>query len=178
MASDARSIPGVVGVVSPYTSGSDAISRDGTIGFMLVQFAEQADAVPDASVAILKELRTTHDRDGFEVELGGQVITAGEQAPPSTSEALGIAAAIVILLLAFGSVVAMGLPLVTAFTGLAISLFLIGLLALRFDFSTETRAFTAMIGIGVGIDYALFIVTRYRESLQAGGSVEDAVVKQ
>jgi len=177
MAADARSIPGVVGVVPPYTSGSEAISRDGTIGFMLVQFAEQADAVPDASVAILEEIRTTHDRDGFEVELGGQVITAGEQAPPSTSEALGIAAAIVILLFAFGSVVAMGLPLVTAFTGLAISLFLIGLLALRFDFSTETRAFTAMIGIGVGIDYALFIVTRYRESLQAGGSVEDAVVK-
>ncbi len=177
MAADAAAIPGVAGVISPYAPGAGAISTDGTIGFMLVQFAEQADAVPESSVQALHDLRTAHDRDGFQVELGGQVITAGEQAPPSTSEALGIAAAIVILLFAFGSVVAMGLPLVTAFTGLIISLFLIGLLALRFDFSTETRAFTAMIGIGVGIDYALFIVTRYRESLHEGASIEDAVAR-
>ncbi|HET8521628.1 MAG TPA: MMPL family transporter [Thermomicrobiales bacterium] len=175
MTAEAKAIPGVVGVIPPYAPQVGAIAPDGKTGVLLVQFAQQANAVPAASVDALYNLRATHTTAGFQVELGGQVITAGEQTPPSKSEALGIAAAVLILLIAFGSVVAMGLPIVTAFTGLASSFFLIGLLANWVNLSTETRAFTAMIGIGVGIDYALFIVTRYREGLDGGLSVADAV---
>lgn len=176
MMEEARSIDGVVGVIPPYANGADGVSEDGSTGIMVVQFAQAADEVPSASVDALYDIRETYDGEAMQVELGGQVITAGEHAPPGESELIGMAAAVVILFLAFGSLIAMGLPLVTAIGGLMTSLFIIGLLALTMNFGTQTRAFVAMIGIGVGIDYALFIVTRYREGLHAGASVEDAVV--
>ncbi len=176
MMAEASAIDGVVGVIPPYAEGANAISDDGTTGIMMVQFAQSADEVPPASVDALHDLRDRYDGQGMQVELGGQVITAGEHEPPGQSELIGLAAAVIILFFAFGSLIAMGLPLVTAIGGLVASMFLIGLLALTMNFGTQTRAFTAMIGIGVGIDYALFIVTRYREGLHAGASVEDAVV--
>lgn len=175
LARDAAAIPGVVGVVSPWDTQPPAISRDGNIGAIVVQFAEQADRVPSSSVDALMALRDGAERPALQVELGGQVITSSEKQPPGSSELIGIAAAIIILLVAFGSLVAMGLPLITAFAGLFASVLITGMLALWFDFNTETRAFTAMIGIGVGIDYALFIVTRYREGLHRGESVETAI---
>jgi putative drug exporter of the RND superfamily len=173
----AQEIPGVVAVVPPYAPGTQAISEDGRIGFVYVQFAEQANSVPSSSVDALYAIREAHNRDGFQVELGGQVVAASEQHPPGTSEALGVIAAVVILLVTFGSVIAMGVPLLTAFLGLIASLFIIGLMALTLDFSTETRAFTAMIGIGIGIDYALFIVTRYREGLASGLDTGASVIQ-
>ncbi|HAX25073.1 MAG TPA: MMPL family transporter [Thermomicrobiales bacterium] len=176
LARDAAAVPGVVGVVSPYDTKPPAISADGRIGAIVVQFAQQADRVPSSSVDALMGLRDGAIQPGVQVELGGQVITVSEKQPPGSSEMIGVAAAIVILLLAFGSLVAMGLPLITAFSGLMASVLIIGILGLWLDFNTETRAFTAMIGIGVGIDYALFIVTRYREGLHRGESVETAIV--
>lgn len=176
MMAEVQAIDGVVAVIPPYANEADGISADGHTGIMVVQFAQSADEVPGASVDALHDLRQTYSRDGFQVELGGQVITAGEHAPPGESELIGMAAAVVILFFAFGSLIAMGLPLVTAIGGLVATVFLIGLLALTMNFGTQTRAFVAMIGIGVGIDYALFVVTRFREGLHAGASVEDAVV--
>lgn len=176
LARDAASIPGVVGIVSPWDTQPPAISPDGRIGAVVVQFAEQADRVPSSSVDALMTLRDGAARPGVQVELGGQVITVSEKQPPGSSELIGVAAAIIILLVAFGSLVAMGLPLVTAFSGLFASVLITGVLALWLDFNTETRAFTAMIGIGVGIDYALFVVTRYREGLHRGDDIETAIV--
>jgi putative drug exporter of the RND superfamily len=175
--SEAQEIPGVVGAIPPYAPGTRAISEDGQIGFIHVQFAEQADSVPKESLDALYDIRDAYSHDGLQVELGGQVIAASEQHPPGTSEALGVIAAVIILLITFGSVIAMGVPLFTAFLGLIASVFVIGLMALTLDFSTETRAFTAMIGIGIGIDYALFIVTRYREGLASGLSTGHSVVQ-
>lgn len=176
MVAEAKAIDGVVDVIPPYAEGANAISADGTTGIIVVRFAQAADEVPAASVDALHDLRDRYDGKGMQVELGGQVITAGEHEPPGQSELIGLGAAVIILFFAFGSVIAMGLPLVTAIGGLVASMFLIGLLALTMTFGTQTRAFTAMIGIGVGIDYALFIVTRFREGLHAGASVEDAIV--
>jgi putative drug exporter of the RND superfamily len=177
MVARAQEIPGVVRAVPPYVPETNAISEDGEIGFILVQFEQQADAVSSESLDALYEIQEEYGTQGLQVELGGQVITASEQTPPSASEGLGVVLATFILLLAFGSFIAMGLPLGTAFVGLITSVFVIGLLALRLDFTTETRAFTAMIGIGIGIDYALFIVTRFREGLHNGLDVESAVVQ-
>lgn len=177
MRSAAEDIPGVIAVIPPYAPEFGAISADGKTGIMVVQFAQSADEVPEASVDALYSLRTSYEGSDLQVELGGQVITAGEQAPPGESELIGIGAAVVILFFAFGSLIAMGIPLVTALAVLMASLFIIGLMALTMNFSTQTRAFTAMIGIGVGIDYALFIVTRFRESLHEGSYVEDAVME-
>lgn len=177
MVARAGEIPGVVRAVPPYVPETNAISEDGRIGFILVQFEQPADAVPSDSLDALYDIQDEYGTARLQVELGGQAITASEQTPPSASEGLGVVLATFILLLAFGSFIAMGLPLGTAFIGLITSVFVIGLLALRLDFTTETRAFTAMIGIGIGIDYALFIVTRFREGLHNGLDVESAVVQ-
>ena len=102
-------------------------------------------------------------RQGVDVEFTGDWFDSGGL--PST-EAIGLLAAVIVLLLAFGSVVAMGLPIVTALFGLGITLGCIGLVARLFTTPAFTAQVAAMIGIGVGIDYALFIVTRYRDALR------------
>ena len=111
---------------------------------------------------------------GLRVELGGD--TFAEQSS-SGGEGTGFLAAMVILLLAFGSVLAMGLPLLTALFGIGSGISLVGLAVNLVDMPSFSDQAVLMIGIGVGIDYALFIVTRYREGLQAGLPPEDATVR-
>ena len=105
----------------------------------------------------------------LQVELGGSMFT--DQTQPA-SEAIGILAAVLILLLAFGSLLAMGLPIMTALFGIGIGLAIETLLARVLDVPSFAPQVTAMIGIGVGIDYALFISTRYREALHEGANPE------
>ena len=109
--------------------------------------------------------------------MGGIVATAGEREPPGSAELVGLAAAAVILLIAFGSVTAAGLPILTALLALIPAFFLIGIGASFVNLADFTPQFAAMIGIGVGIDYALLIVTRFREALARGMTVPDAVAK-
>ena len=109
----------------------------------------------------------TLQQTGVQVELGGQV--PENFAPPSgTAELVGVAVALVILVFAFGSVIAAGLPLAVALVGLGIGSSLITLLAAVTDVSTTAPTIASMVGIGVGIDYALLLVTRYVEGLRAG----------
>jgi RND superfamily putative drug exporter len=171
----ARDLPGVVAVASPYEPGGGGVSRDGRIAYATVQYAEQAKAIQKSDVEKLIDLADGAKGNGLTVEAGGQVVEFNEGAPPGASEAIGVVAAIFILLVAFGSVVAMGLPLATAIFGLLASFALIGLGAHLLDFPIFITSFAGMIGIGVGIDYALFVVTRYREGLHTGRSVEDSV---
>jgi RND superfamily putative drug exporter len=118
----------------------------------------------------------TADRDGVRVELGGQAIQLAQQGPVS-SEAIGLAVAGFILLVALGTVVAAGLPLVTALFGLGIASALIGVLAAIVPTPDWSQTLAAMLGIGVGIDYALLILTRYRAALAAGAEPRAAVVE-
>ena len=111
---------------------------------------------------------------GFQVDAEGAVVRLAEREPPGSSELIGISAAIIILLLAFGSVVAMGLPIVTALIGLSSGFFLVGLASRFINMPSFAPQFIAMIGIGVGIDYALLVVSRYREEVGRGSSREDA----
>ena len=113
---------------------------------------------------------------GFAVELGGNPISSAVTAAPGPSEGIGITAAILIMLLAFGSVVAMGLPIITALAGLGIGVALLELLTHLLVVPNFSPEMAAMIGIGVGIDYALFIVTRYRQGIFEGRDPRDAVV--
>ena len=114
------------------------------------------------------------EREGVQVEFGGSWFS-DVQMP--ASEVVGIIAAIVVLLVAFGSLIAMGLPIVTALIGVGISLAGIGVLANVLTTPNFAPQVAAMIGIGVGIDYALFIVTRYRDALHRTSSPEAAVVE-
>src|SRR5262249_10307032 len=111
----------------------------------------------------------------LEVRLGGQLIQQSER-PSLSGEGIGILAAIVILLIAFGSVLAMVLPIAVAIAGIAVGLPVIGLLTHVYPLQSFATTLATMIGIGVGIDYALFVVTRYRQGLHAGLDPEEAVI--
>ena len=168
-------LEGVEFVTSPYATGAN-VSDDARTAFATVHFRGQQGDVPESSVERLLELLDGVRGPGLAIDAGGEVIAGFEQEGPGKSELFGLAAAALVLLIAFGSVIAMGLPLVTALLGLAVGFFLIRFFALALDISTFAPAFAAMLGIGVGIDYALFVVTRFREGLAAGWSVEQSLV--
>ncbi|GIW04126.1 MAG: membrane protein [Thermomicrobiales bacterium] len=174
--SEAAKLPGVIAAVSPFDRPG-AISPDGTYAYATIQYARPAHEIPAKDV---DQLLALVDRSGgadLQIEAGGQVIAATETEPPGKSELIGIALAMVILLIMFGSVIAMGLPIVTALVGLGTGVMVTTLAANIFDMSTFTPAFLSMIGLGVGIDYCLLIVTRYREGVHHGLPVEDAIAR-
>ncbi len=169
-------LPGVVGVSSPYDNPAAFVSRDGRIAYATAQYATRASTVaPESIDALFAAVDAANaPAQGLRVEVGGPVAQAGEQTPPGRSEIIGLVAAAVVLMLAFGSVVAAGMPIVTALFGLGSGILLIGLLTRVLPMSQFTPAFASMIGLGVGIDYSLFILTRFREEVGRGAPVPDA----
>ena len=172
----AAQLPQVLSVASPYEEPG-RISPDGTIARITAQYEVGANEVEEPSIEELFSWRERVTREDLQVELGGIVATAGEREPPGSSELVGLAAAAVILLIAFGTVTAAGLPIFTALLALIPAFFLIGVGASFVNFASFTPQFAAMIGIGVGIDYALLVVTRFREALTTEETVTEAVVK-
>jgi RND superfamily putative drug exporter len=165
--SEIGEVPHVVSVEDPYATPG-AISPDGRtlVAHARLDVVNPVDMpVPDTEAMIA--LADAADRPGLEVALGGQTITQGEAAEIG-SETLGLAAAAVILLLMFGSVVAAGLPLLVALAGLAVSSTLTGLLIAVVDAPDWSTSLATMMGIGIGVDYALLMVTRFREWRAAG----------
>ena len=154
---------------------SPRISRDGTIGLASIELERPAWDVPVESGERLIELADEADGDGVRFEVGGNLI---REAQGGTSpEMAGLLAAAVILLIAFGSIVAAGLPILVALFGLGISATLIGVLAGFVETPDFAPAVAGLIGIGVGIDYALLIVTRFRSALASGADPRAAVVE-
>ena len=156
--------------------GVDALqlSKQQTIAIAPLTTANNPGSDAAATAKRIEALaRPLRDR-GVDVEFSGGWF-ASASAP--ASEVVGVIAAIVVLLIAFGSLIAMGLPIMTALVGVAISLASIGVIAHGVTTPSFTPQVAAMIGIGVGIDYALFIVTRYRSALHQTGSPEEAVVE-
>jgi RND superfamily putative drug exporter len=170
-------LPHVSAVVSPYTAGSRAISPDGTIGFATVTFNEQASQLPKAAIQRVITSAEAARSPALQVELDGQAIEQAQRASLGFATLVGILAAMVILLISFGSFVAMGLPIATAALGLATGIGLIGLTSQIIDIADFGSQLALMIGLGVGIDYALFIVTRYRENYRSNGGDVDAAVQ-
>jgi putative drug exporter of the RND superfamily len=169
-------LPHVAGVVSPYDAGANAVSKAGTIGFATVEFDQKANLLPKAAIDRVINTAEAVRSPALQVELGGQAIKQAQQTSLGFATGVGLIAAVVVLLLSFGSLLAMGLPIVTALFGLGAGLGVIGLgshLVDMVDFSSELAL---MIGLGVGIDYALFIVTRYRDAYRDnGGDVRGAL---
>ena len=161
---------GVVGVSDPFAPDAAAISADGRTGYLDVTYDLDTltGAQLDDALAVTDEART----GGVQVELTGALASLTADDP--SSELIGIGVAIIVLLVAFGSVVAMGLPIVTALLGIFVGASAVGLLAAVLDIPEFSLILCAMIGLGVGIDYALFIVTRHRQHLHDGMTVEDA----
>jgi RND superfamily putative drug exporter len=170
-------LPHVTGVRGPFDPGvRGQVSPDGHIAYGVVQFDALADDLAKPVVQRIVDTARAAARPGLEVELGGSPIAKAENASPGSSEVIGVFAAIVILLIAFGSVIAMGLPILTALFGIGISIGLIDLFSRGITVPTFGTELAAMIGIGVGIDYALFIVTTYRTRLHDGAEPRDATV--
>jgi RND superfamily putative drug exporter len=164
-------------VTSPFTAaGAHQIARDGTIAYAVVQFDAATADLPSKAVKAVISTAQAADHAGFEVQLGGDPISSVVTAAPGPSEGIGVSAAILIMLLAFGSVVAMGLPIFTALFGLGIGIGLLELLTHVLVIPVFAPEMAAMIGIGVGVDYALFIATRYRQGLFEGRAPRDAVI--
>ena len=168
--------PGVLGVVAPWQPGG-SVSADGRTGLGAVRLAaEIAEQVPVEQARELIAAVDAADRSGLELALGGQVPALAEQGEIG-SEGIGLLAAAVVLVLTFGAVVAAGLPIAVAVVGLVVSSALIGLLTAVLAVPDWATSLAAMMGIGVGIDYVLLLLTRYREQLARGLDPTAAVVR-
>ncbi|WP_445527183.1 MMPL family transporter [Streptomyces cyslabdanicus] len=161
---------GVASVDDPYTTR--AVSQDGTTAYASVRYKVSGMELEDSSRTALNEA-ARHARDaGLTVEIGGDALQTAPQT--GASEVIGIAIAAVVLVITFGSLLAAGLPLLTALIGVGIGVSTITALAHTLDLGSTTSILATMIGLAVGIDYALFIVSRYRAELAEGREREEA----
>jgi RND superfamily putative drug exporter len=171
-------VPSVAGVRSPYVpTGVAQISRDGKTAYATVDFTKLAQLIPKRDVLHVVNLVKAARVPGLQVEIGGQAIEEASQAPPSNSEAIGLLIAAVIIFLAFGSLLGVALPLLTAAVALSTATFAIGLFSHAVSINSIAPTLAALIGLGVGIDYALFVVTRHRHGLKGGLEPEEAAVR-
>ena len=153
---------------------TQSVSPDGRVGLIRLQYPT-AESLSAADLDRLKSVvAQERDRTSLRLESGGELYFTFEESAAGTGEIVGIAAAMIILLLAFGSVIAMGLPIGLSLFGLALGISSLSLINLVFDIPSWAPQVASMIALGVGIDYALFLVTRHREFLALGLSVPEA----
>ncbi|MFD3790080.1 MMPL family transporter [Streptomyces cyaneofuscatus] len=174
----------ITGIVGELRSGSDqiasvadpfeakAVSQDGSTAYISVSYKVNSMELTDATTDSLKDAGKDAQDSGMKVEIGGDAL----QVMPHTgaAEIIGVAIAAVVLVITFGSLIAAGLPLLTALIGVGIGVSLITALATVLDLGSTTSTLAMMIGLAVGIDYALFIVSRYRAELAEGREREEA----
>ncbi|MBX9424716.1 MMPL family transporter [Streptomyces lateritius] len=160
----------IVSVTDPYTA--QAVSRDGSTAYVSVAYKVNAMELTDETREALTQAGENAQGKGLTVEVGGDAL----QTMPATGagEIVGVVIAGIVLVLTFGSLVAAGLPLLTAIIGVGIGVSSITALANVLDLGSTTSTLAMMIGLAVGIDYALFIVSRYRAELAEGRDKEDA----
>jgi putative drug exporter of the RND superfamily len=165
----------VTSVDSPYQDQA-RVSRDGSIAYATVTFDKQAGDLPKKAAQPLIDAAKKVRGPDLQVELSGPVVARALEEPPSATEGIGLLAAIVILFVAFGSLLAMSLPILAAIFGVGIGSVFVVLLSHVLTVPSFAPYIALMIGLGVGIDYALFIVVRYRSGLHDGLDPEEANV--
>jgi len=173
-----EALPHVSEVSSPYArGGAGAVSDDGKIAYATAQFNVTTDKLNDGEVKKIMDTAQAAGGNGLRVEVGGSPAeeVRGEE-EESSSEGIGVLAAIVVLLISFGSVVAMGLPILTALFALGVGISVITLFTHVFNTAEFAPQLAFMIGLGVGVDYALFILTRFRNGLDEGLDKREAAV--
>ncbi|PWI16154.1 hypothetical protein DI272_19755 [Streptomyces sp. Act143] len=161
----------VVSVTDPYQT--DAVSKDGTVAYISVSYDAPSMELKDSTRDALEAAGDQARDSGLTVEVGGDALQAGAE-PGAVGEVVGLAIAAVVLVITLGSLVAAGLPLLTAIIGVGIGVSTITALAKTLDLGDTTSTLALMIGLAVGIDYALFIVSRYRGELAEGRDREEA----
>lgn len=174
-----ENVRGVASVVSPYApGGSSQISRDGTVAFARVTWNKPAASVTKVDAQNLIAAAQSADGPNISVSLSGQSITNSERSGLGKSVVVGVLAALAVLLLVFsGALLASLMPLATAILALGICASSIGLLSHAFDIASASTQLAILIGLGVGVDYGLFIISRHRSGVKAGLSYEDAAAQ-
>jgi RND superfamily putative drug exporter len=167
--------PHVTSVSSPYRAPGQ-ISAARHIAFATVQFGVPSAKISNSEALALMSAARAASGHGVRFSLGGDLVDLAETPYGGPTEGIGTLAAAIVLLIAFGSFLAMGLPIATALLGIGGGLSVIALLGHIVPAPSFSPIVAAMIGLGVGVDYALFIVTRFRETLRGGASPEDAAV--
>ena len=162
-------LPQVIAISEPL------LSEDGRVALLNVQYPVLEEVSVDNLDQLKETLASVRVDSPLQVEAGGELYFTFEEAETGTGEMIGLIAAVVILLLAFGSVIAMGLPIGMAVFGLALGISAMPLIGYLVDIPSWAPQMGSMIGLGVGIDYALFLVTRHREFLARGMTVEESV---
>jgi RND superfamily putative drug exporter len=170
--------PHVSEVASPYVDGgAAAVSEDGKIAYATIQFDVANTKLDKEKSREIIGIARGAAGGGLDVQLGGNPVQEAEQEEGDASFGIGLLAAAIILLLTFGSLIAMGLPLLTALFALGVGLSLVALGTHVFDTANFAMILAAMIGLGVGVDYALFILTRFLNGLHEGLEKQAAAVK-
>ncbi|ASQ93748.1 MMPL family transporter [Streptomyces sp. 11-1-2] len=161
----------VASTTDPYESG--AVSEDGTIAYSTITYTEGAVDLTESTKSALEDAANQARDAGLTVEIGGSALDAEEE-PGGTTELIGVAVAAVVLVLALGSLVAAGLSLLTALLGVAIAFGLVSALAVPLGLTSTVAILALMLGLAVGIDYALFITSRFRDECAQGSEPEEA----
>ena len=170
--------PAVVRAVSPLSKkGAAALSKNKQIGYISVTLSEGPSDLTKEDAQSIIDATSPASKVGLTVATGGYLGQAVSKADTESSEVVGLTAAVVILLFAFGTATAMMLPIVSAVLGLVASLALIKFLGHVAEVPSVAPTLATMIGLGVGIDYALFIVTRHKLQLNDGMEVRESVAR-
>ncbi|MEU2776215.1 MMPL family transporter [Streptomyces sp. NPDC007162] len=162
--------PQVSGVTDPFTSG--LVSRSGTIAYAQVSYQVAQADVSGAAHAVQTDVVAQGEKAGLKVSLGGNAVKA--KAANKAAELIGVGVAAVVLVITFGSLIAAGLPLLTAILGVAAAVLSVTLATHFFDLASSSTTLALMLGLAVAIDYALFIVSRYRNEIRDGHEPEEA----
>ncbi|MFD3482242.1 MMPL family transporter [Streptomyces sp. NPDC058665] len=176
MLAQVKGMAGVADVRSPFTDAS-AVSKDGTIAYASVTLDGKTEDVPREDVAKIIHTAQDIETEGLQVEVGGEAARNAEDKEAPTAELAGIVAALVILVLLFGSLLAASLPLITALFAVGGAIGLIALASHLFTVADFTPPILMLVGLGVGVDYALLIFYRYRQELLAGVQPAEAARK-
>jgi RND superfamily putative drug exporter len=170
-------LPAVASVRSPYAAGGPSqISSDNRTAYAIVTFTRQPQTLTTADVQPVVDAGSALRSPTLQVEFGGYAISKLNGNPTSTSSLIGLVAAAIVLLIAFGSLPSMAIPLISAVFALGATVETIGLMTHLRSIGSIAPTVAALVGLGVGIDYALFIVTRHANGLRAGLSPEEAAV--
>ncbi|WP_030866341.1 MMPL family transporter [Streptomyces sp. NRRL S-37] len=170
-------LPGVAAVSGPYDGqGAGRISADGRTAYATVTFDDRSEDIDAGEAAAVVETAEAARTDGLRIELSGSAVALGESSGGHTAEIAGVAVAAVVLFLAFGSLAAALLPIATALVGVGTAYAGIVLLGHVMTVADFAPMLGMLVGLGVGIDYALFIVTRHRRGLKRGLTVTEAAV--
>jgi len=180
MVSEINALPNVTPVASPYDAAGNLvtttnINTDRTVGFLQVQFDKQAHNITNAEAKTFVQTVTRTSGDGLTVAVTGQLAEQANRVSIS-STGLGVLLALIVLLIVFGSVFAALLPIISALFALGTAYGIIGMLSHAISMPSISPELMLLIGLGVGVDYALFIVTRHRQGLVAGRDVESSIV--